>query len=327
MSPHELKPDGYLEVPGGRHWYRIAGPGRGIPLLTLHGGPGSPHDYLESMATLGDEPVIFYDQLGCGRSDHPDDPELWCMSRFLRELDSVRAGLGLDRFHLYGHSWGTMLAVDYALAEPRGLCSLILASPCLSMTRVLADLGRLKEQMPPTILKVLCQHEQAGTTDSAQYQVAALAFYRRHVCRLSPWPAALERSLATWGHQVYTTMWGPAEFTVTGNLRDYDRTDRLHELSLPVLFLCGRHDEITPETTGWFHELCPASEFVVFENSAHLPQLEEPHLHTQVIREFLGRAERTPTLRSVDNGPDQTSPPWEMNSELLALTPSRKETS
>jgi proline iminopeptidase len=296
MSLRELHPEGYLDASGGRIWYRIAGAGAGIPLLTLHGGPGSPHDYLESLAALGNErSVIFYDQLGCGQSDHPDDPALWCMSRFLQELESVRAGLGLDRFHLYGHSWGAMLAVDYALTEPQGLCSLILASPCLSMAKVQADLKRLKEQMPPVILKVLHEHEQAGTTSSAQYQVAALSFYRRHVCRLTPWPAALERSFATWGHQVYMTMWGPAEFTVTGNLRDYDRSDRLGELSRPTLFLCGRHDEITPETTSWFHELCPASEFVVFENSAHLPQLEEPEIHTQIVREFLRRAERIPS--------------------------------
>ncbi|MGP0066734.1 MAG: proline iminopeptidase-family hydrolase [Isosphaeraceae bacterium] len=295
MSLHESYPGGYLEVPGGRIWYRVAGAGAGIPLLTLHGGPGSPHDYLESLAALGGErPVVFYDQLGCGRSDHPDDPGLWTMSRFLEEIDCVRTGLGLDQIHLYGHSWGAMLAVDYALAEPEGLCSLILASPCLSMAKVQADLTRLKDELPPAILKVLREHEQAGTTHSAQYQVAALAFYRRHICRLSPWPAALEQSFASWGHQVYTTMWGPAEFNVTGNLRDYDRSGRLGELSVPVLFLCGRHDEITPETTGWFHELCPASEFVVFEDSAHLPQLEEPDTHAEIVREFLRRAERAP---------------------------------
>jgi proline iminopeptidase len=299
MRSQDLKVEGYIDVPGGRIWYRIAGAGRATPLLTLHGGPGSPHDYLESLEALGDErPVIFYDQLGCGRSDRPDDPGLWRMSRFLQELESVRTALGLDRFHLYGHSWGAMLAVDYALTEPGGLSSLILASPCLNMAKVQADLGCLKEQMPPTILKILVEHEQAGTTDSAQYQVAALAFYRRHVCRMSPWPAELERALATWGHQVYTTMWGPAEFTVTGNLRDYDRAGRLRELSLPVLFLCGRYDEITPETVESFHQLCLRSEFVVFENSAHLPQLEEPDSHNAVIRDFLHRAERPPVLRS-----------------------------
>src|SRR5215470_13623320 len=100
--------EGFVAVEGGRVWYRIVGSGGGIPLITLHGGPGAPHDYLEPLAALGDErPVIFYDQLGCGKSDRPTNPKLWRVERFVKELAQLRAALKIDRAHLLGQSWGS----------------------------------------------------------------------------------------------------------------------------------------------------------------------------------------------------------------------------
>lgn len=118
-----------------------------------------------------------------------------------------------------------------------------------------------------------------------------MVFYRRHLCRLDPWPAGLERTLAEIGEQVYLTMWGPSEFYATGNLLNFDRTNRLHEITVPTLFTCGRFDEATPETTAWYQSLIPGAEIAYFEQSSHVPHLEETEPYLQVVREFLSRVE------------------------------------
>src|SRR6266850_4943415 len=118
VSPDE----GFIDVPGGRVWYRVVGKGHRTPLLLLHGGPGAPSYYLKPLAALGDErPVVFYDQLGCGRSDRPDDSTLWTIQRFIDELATVRKALNLKEVHILGTSWGTMLATDYMLMKPEGV--------------------------------------------------------------------------------------------------------------------------------------------------------------------------------------------------------------
>jgi proline iminopeptidase len=281
-----------IAVTGGRVWYQIVGTGDAIPLLTLHGGPGFPHNYLLPLAALADErPIVFYDQLGCGRSDRPDNLHLWRADRFVEELATVRQALGLDRIHLLGQSWGTMLATDYMLTQPAGVISLILASPPLSIPRWLADAARYRAALPTKIQAILARHEATGTTDSAEYEEATMVYYRRHVCRLEPWPEPLERTLAEVGWPVYHAMWGPNEFFMTGNLKDYDRTDRLGEITVPTLFTCGRYDEATPEATAWYQSLVPGAEVAIFEQSSHLTHLEEPETYLATIRAFLRRVE------------------------------------
>ena len=141
MTRHELAPgEGFIDVEGGRVWYEIAGSGSETPLRLLHGGPGATSGYLDPLRRLADErPVVFYDQLGCGKSDRPDDQSLWTVARFLRELQQVRDALELNEVHILGHSWGTMLAAEYMLTKPSGVKSLILASPALSIPRWLED--------------------------------------------------------------------------------------------------------------------------------------------------------------------------------------------
>src|SRR5215472_8509562 len=144
--------EGYVNVQGGRIWYRIVGSGTHTPLLLLHGGPGAPSYYLNPLAVLADErPVIFYDQLGAGRSDKPTDISLWRVERFVQELSELRRALGLTQVHILGHSWGTMLALDYMMTKPTGVRSLILASPALSMNRWIEDAATLKKTLPESI--------------------------------------------------------------------------------------------------------------------------------------------------------------------------------
>jgi proline-specific peptidase len=287
---HMTTPGGerWVAVPGGRVWVSTVGGGGGLTLLVLHGGPGSSHDYLVSLEALGGErPVIFYDQLGCGRSERPADPSLWRIDRYVQELQAVVGALGLERFHLLGHSWGTMLALDWALEHRGPAASLTFVSPCFSMRRIKADMAHLKEGLPRAVQDVLTTHEARGTTSSGIYRASTRLFYQRHVCRLQEWPEPLVRSQELFAWDVYRTMWGPSEFTITGNLSEYEREDQLGALEAPVLYVCGRHDEITPESTTAYHERTPGSRIEIFPASSHVPNLEEPALFHDVLASFL----------------------------------------
>ncbi|MBI4788878.1 MAG: proline iminopeptidase-family hydrolase [Chloroflexi bacterium] len=294
MPTHE----GSVLFRGYKVWYRIVGeretPGK-LPLLCLHGGPGFPHDYLEPLEAIAatGRRVIFYDQLGCGNSDQPHDPTMWTVPLFVEELGVIRRALGLERVHLLGQSWGGMLAMEYALTQPAGLASLILADSLASMPLWVTEINRLRAQLPPDVQATLRQHEDAGTTDDPAYQEGMTVFYRRHICRLDPWPDPLNRALEKYvqNQQVYSTMWGASEFHVTGTLRDWDVSNRLHEIPWPTLVLGGRYDEATPAMTEALHRGIAGSEWVIFENSAHMPHLEETERYLQVLTSFLDRVE------------------------------------
>ena len=288
--------EGRLKVPGGNVWYSIVGDGQlRTPLVIVHGGPGGTHDYLEPLETLADErPVVFYDQLGAGKSDAPDDIELWTNARLIEELGSVLDGLSLARVHLLGHSWGTLIAAEYALQAPERLVSLVLANPTLSLPRYAAGTAGLRAALPPEVRATLDRHEAAGTTDSDEYQEASMAFYAHHICRLDPWPDVLIQALSHVNQVIYERMQGPSEFQITGTHKDYDVTGRLGELRVPTLFLCGRYDAARPEDTAWYHSLVPGAELVIFEESSHVPHLEEPGRYQRVLRDFLHRMDQAP---------------------------------
>jgi proline-specific peptidase len=289
--------EGYVDVPGGRVWYRAVGEG-GVPLLCLHGGPGYPHDYLEALDGLGNRRrVIFYDQLGCGRSDRPDDDSLWTVERFVEELVTVRDALGLDRLHLFGSSWGGMLAMQYVLDRKPQLESLILCSSPASIPRWVEDCNRLLAELPQEDQDTIRRHEAEGFLGCPEYAAAVLTFYRRHLCRLTPWPDGLERSFAGAGLQVYHHMNGPTEFTVVGTLKDWDVTDRLGEIGVPTLLTGGRYDECRPEHLEGMRDRIPDSELVIFEESSHTAFAEERDRYLEVLNGFLDRVEAaTPSV-------------------------------
>lgn len=286
--------EGHIEVPGGRVWYRIAGAGRpGIPVLCLHGGPGMPHDYLEPLEDLATRrPVIFYDQLGCGRSDRPADDTLWTTDRFVEELAVVRAELSLQRPHLFGNSWGGWLALQYTLDRRPELASLILSSSPPSVPRWIADCAELRAQLDQPVRDVLDRHEAGGYFSCPEYQWAITQFYRRHLCRQDPWPACVEQTFAGLGADVYQAMWGPSEFgPVTGRLRGWNVTARLPEIQLPALITGGRHDEARPEHLAMLAQGIREAELVIFERSSHMAFIEERERYIQVVEDFLTRAE------------------------------------
>lgn len=290
--------EGFVQFRGYHVWYRIVGdhelPGK-LPLLCLHGGPGAGHDYLEPLEAMaaGGRRVIFYDQLGCGNSDHPHNPSMWTVPLFVEELGVVREALGLERVHILGQSWGGMLAMEYALTQPKGLGSLILADSPASMPQWAAEANRLRSELPPDVQDVLNRHEKDGTTADPAYQEAMMVYYRRHVCRLEPWPECLSRGFDKFNldTEVYNTMNGPSEFYITGTIKDWDIVEKLGEILLPTLVISGRYDEATPGIAETVHRGITGSEWVLFENSSHMPHLEETELYLRVLNGFLDRIE------------------------------------
>lgn len=284
--------EGYIQVAGGKVWYKKSGENNRIPLVILHGGPGFPHDYLEALEDLEDErEVVFYDQLGCGKSDRPNDNNLWTIDRFVRELEEVLSFLKLDKYHILGQSWGTALAVSFALKNPSSLKSLVLADSYLSTPLWIRDVKRLEKTLPKDIQEIMKKHENEKTTDSAEYEQATKEFVKRFVTRLDNPSEALRKSIAGKNDDIYKYMWGAQESSITGNLKDFDATNKLSEIKIPVLFVCGRYDEATPESTEYYKSLIPNSEIKIFENSAHMPFLSERELFIKTIREFLNKAD------------------------------------
>jgi proline iminopeptidase len=281
--------EGFIEVAGGNVWYQLFNKDAvGTPVIILHGGPGSSCYSLQGLKVLGeDRPVIFYDQLGCGKSDRPTDKSLWRIERFIEELALVRQALNLDEVHILGHSWGTTLAAAYCLTKPSGVKSVIFSSPCLSAPLWEQDQVRNVSKLSNEVQEIINRCEKNGTTDSKEFEVAVGEFNKQFVCRLDPYPEWLKQGAHNRNPEVYNIMWGPSEFSVKGNLKEFDCTSQLNEITCPTLFTCGRFDEATPETTQYYSSLTPDSRFHVFENSAHMPYVEEPVEYIEVIGVFL----------------------------------------
>jgi L-proline amide hydrolase len=288
-------------VPFGAHrtWYRItgdlsAGP---TPLVVLHGGPGATHDYLLSLAAIGEtgRPVVHYDQIGNGRSTHlPDAPaDFWTVGLFLDELACLVDSLGIaDRYALLGQSWGGMLAAEHATRRPSGLRALVIANSPASMSLWSAAADRLRAALPPEVERVLRAHETAGTTASAEYQQAMRVFYDRHVCRV-PWSDDVARSFAAIDADptVYGTMNGPSEFHVVGSLREWSIVDRVGAIAAPTLLISGRHDEATPEAVAPYRDGIPDVRWEIVEDASHMPHVEQTARFNKLVTDFLNAAD------------------------------------
>ncbi|MFI6094713.1 proline iminopeptidase-family hydrolase [Lentzea sp. NPDC051213] len=281
----------FVDVPGGRVWTNVVGGGSRTPLLVLHGGPGAGHDYLESLGDLAaDRPVVFFDQLGCGRSDKPDNPSLWRVDRFVTEVETVRRALGLRNFHLYGHSWGGWLAIEYLLRHPRAASAVVLASTSAGAPQFVAGTRQLRSLLPAEVQRVLDYYEARGEYTAPEYLEAVGVFYMNYFCRLDPYPEALLRSAANVeGNQVYATMNGPNEFVMTGNLKSWDRTAQVCQIRNPVLLTRGRYDEFTVDCTDTLQQHLPRAERAEFPNSAHMSMWEDRQDYMRTIASFLAK--------------------------------------
>jgi L-proline amide hydrolase len=286
-----------MDWDGGWTWYRVEGDlgaGGPAPLVILHGGPGAAHDYLEPVADLANKTgrfCVLYDQIGCGRSQHlPDAPtEFWNVELFCRELTALVELLGIqERYHILGQSWGGMLGMEHALGHPSGLRSLVVANSPASLDLWLSEANRLRSLLPPEVRDTLTRHEQAGTTDSEEYEEAVMVFYRRHLCRI-PFPDGLKRTFAQLAEDptVYHTMNGPSEFHVIGTLKGWNITPRLGDVLVPVLVISGEHDEATPTVVRPLVDALPDARWELLEGASHSPHLEQPERFLKLVETFL----------------------------------------
>jgi pimeloyl-ACP methyl ester carboxylesterase len=261
--------EGFLERPVGRTWYRVTGEGGRTPLVCLHGGPGSTHNYFRPLERLADErQVVLYDQLGCGSSDRPDLE--WCLEIFTEELEHLREHLGLDRVHLLGTSWGGMLALEHALSRPETVRSLVLSSTLASAEDWVVEVKRLRDAIE-------------GDDDDA----AMAEFERRHFFRGEQEPSEIVRMREEKNGAVYEAMWGRNEWTMTGALAGWDVRPRLAELRMPTLILRGAHDLSTEAISKTLTDGIPHAREVVFGDSSHTPVLEETERYLRAVRDFL----------------------------------------
>ncbi|MFG1622153.1 MULTISPECIES: proline iminopeptidase-family hydrolase [unclassified Kribbella] len=291
--------DGRIPFADGETWFRVTGDlSSGVtPLVVAHGGPGATHQYLLSLTAFADpdgpaRPVVHYDQLGCGNSTHlPDaDPSYWTVELFLTELENLVALLGIaDNYHLLGQSWGGMLAAEHAVRRPAGLRRLVIANSPASMPLWLEAAASLRAGLPPVIDQTLRSHEEAGTTDSPEYEAAMTTFYDRHVCRVVPNPPEVRAAFAALEEDptVYHTMNGPSEFHVVGSLRDWSIVDRLANIDVPTLVISGVYDEAAPVTVIPYAKLIPDVRWEVFEYSSHMPHIEEHSRYVSMVESFL----------------------------------------
>jgi pimeloyl-ACP methyl ester carboxylesterase len=260
--------EGFLERPLGRTWYRVTGEGGRTPLVCLHGGPGSTHNYFRPLERLADErPVVVYDQLGCGRSDRPEVE--WTLAVFAEELQDLCEHLELDRIHLLGTSWGGMLALEHALARPESIRGLVLSSTLACADEWAAEVKRLRDAIAGDDEEVLVEFE------------------RRHFFRGESEPLELVRMREERNAAVYEAMWGANEWTMTGALAGWDVRPRLPELRMPTLILRGAHDLSTPAISKTLTDGIPHAREVVFAASSHTPVLEETERYLRTLRDFL----------------------------------------
>lgn len=287
--------EGYADFREHRTWFRVTGDlnsGR-LPLIIAHGGPGCTHDYVDSFKDLAatGRAVVHYDQLGNGRSTHlPEAPsDFWTVELFLAELNNLIAHLGIRDYALLGQSWGGMLGAEHAVRQPVGLKALIIANSPASMALWCQAAKELRQALPAEVQATLQRHEDAGTTDSAEYRAASDVFYARHVCRIQPMPAEVARTFAAIDADptVYHAMNGPTEFHVIGSLRTWSIVERLASIQVPTLLISGRFDEATPATVQPFADGIANVQWQIFEQSSHMPHFEEREACMACVAGFL----------------------------------------
>jgi L-proline amide hydrolase len=287
---------GTVDFRGWQTWYRVTGDldtGR-TPLVVLHGGPGAAHNYTLRIAGIAAQgrAVIHYDQLGIGNSTHLPDQgaDFWTVGLFLDELDNLLAALGIaGRYHVLGQSWGGMLAAEHAVRRPAGLRGLVIANSPASMELWRSEAARLRADLPADVQRTLLAHEAAGTTSHPDYLAAEKVFNDRHVCRVVPNPPEVAETFALIDADptVYHTMNGPNEFHVIGTLKDWTVVDRLDRVTAPTLLVSGRYDEATEATVRPYADRIPDVRWTIFEESSHMPHVEEEERYLSVVGAFL----------------------------------------
>ncbi len=273
-------------------WTKRIGNNPTMKVLLLHGGPAGTHEAFESFESFfpkeGIE-FIEYDQLGSWYSDKPTDSSLWTTERFVEEVEQVRIALGLnkDNFYLLGHSWGGILAMEYALKYQNNLKGLIISNMMSSCPEYgkYAD-NVLAKQMDPKVLDTIRAIEAMGDFSNPKYmQLLEPNFYNQHLCRVLPWPDAINRSFSHMNNTIYTMMQGPSEFGIAGRLKNWDRSKDLPKISVPTLTIGGAHDTMDPEHMVWMSTQVQKGRSLICPNGSHCSMWDDqPHYFPGLIK-------------------------------------------
>ena len=285
-----------INTPKGKFdvWTKRFGNNPKIKVLLLHGGPGSTHEYFESFESfLPQEGIefIYYDQLGSYYSDKPTDTSLWTTERFVEEVEQVRVALNLDKsnFYLLGHSWGGILAMEYALKYQQNLKGLIISN-MMSSCPAYASYNKnvLQKQMDAKVVDSILNFERTKTTSDPRYMNLLLTkYYNEHVCRVYPFPEPLNRMFGHTNNEVYNIMQGPSEFGISGRLALWDRTGDLFKISVPTLVIRGMHDTMDPEFMKMMSEKLGNGSLVTCPNGSHCSMWDDQPNYFKGLINFL----------------------------------------
>jgi proline iminopeptidase len=284
--------EGLINVLGYNLFFRVFEPKESKvkgTVLCLHGGPGAPHNYLLSLRDLTNfgYRVVFYDQLGVGNSEMPTNKYIFSVEYGVEEVEAFRKAMNLGKVNLFGSSYGGSLAIAYALKYQKNLKSLITAGGLASIPLTVEGMERMKSELEPEIVSVLEKYESVGDFENPEYVKAAMVFYRKHVCRLSPWPDDVQYTIDHVSIPVYSLMNGPNEFTIIGSMKYWDVTNKLHTIKVPTYVTGGRFDEVSTKVAESIHKGIKGSKRSTFEKSSHMPFWEERDKYMKAVAKFL----------------------------------------
>ena len=287
-----------IETPKGKFniWTKRVGNNPTIKLLLLNGGPGATHEYFECFESFFPQQgieFIYYDQLGCGLSDNPKDTSMWDLDRYVEEVEQVRTALHLtkDNFYLLGHSWGGILAMQYALKYQQNVKGLIISnmmSSCPDYGKYAAEV--LAPQFDPKVLDTIRQIEKKKDFSNPKYMQLLLPnFYAKHICRLplDQWPEPVNRSLGKINQSLYVTMQGPSEFGIAGKLLNWDVKKRLPEITVPTLTIGGNFDTMDPAHMQWMSTQVQHGLSLVCPNGSHMSMYDDQQVYFKGLIAFL----------------------------------------
>jgi len=272
-------------------WTKRIGNGK-IKVLLLHGGPGFSHDYMECFEDFLPQQGIefyYYDQLGCGNSDHPNDTSLWNIPRYVEEVEQVRKGLGLDSFYIFGHSWGSMLAMEYLQKYQNHVKAAILSNMTASIQSYLPYAETLKQKFfSKEDLQKFDSLDKLHKYDDPEYQTLLMNdLYTHTICQLNPWPEPLMRAFVKANTNIYIQMQGVDEFHVTGNFKDWDMFPSLKNITVPTLVIGGMNDEMNPEDMKKEGSLIPNSRTYLCPKGSHMSMYDDQQNYFRELIRFI----------------------------------------
>ena len=276
-----------------RVWTKRFGDNPRIKVLLLHGGPGGTHELFECFENFlpkeGME-FIYYDQLESFYSDQPNDSSLWTPEHFVEEVEQVRQALGLDKdnFYLLGHSWGGILAMEYALKYQDHLKGLIISNMMASMPEYEKYNGVLRLKMRKSLVDSLQAYEAKGKYDDPVYDSLMITeYYDQHLCRVAPWPDPVVRGFKHLSKGIYVTMQGPSEFKTGGRLITWDRSKDLNKISVPTLTIGGEYDTMDPKYMEWMSKQVQHGSYVYCPQGSHCDMWDDQEHYFPGLIKFI----------------------------------------